>query len=64
MFEGDGYLVSTEEPSPENLYLAACYFNEACYNSGIKEFNLKAEEIRDILPLGLKTEIVMTGFEY
>ena len=63
LLEGDGYLVDTAEMSAENLYLISCYSAEASYKSGIKEFNLNPQSIREVLPLGLKTELIMTGFE-
>lgn len=62
-WEGDGYLVSVDETTPENYFLYACHRAEDMYKIGVNEFNLQPQQAREVLPLGLKTELIMTGFE-
>ena len=61
--EGDGYLVDCKELTIENSFIFSCVRAEFDYTSLIRNYNLQPQQARDVLPLSLKTEIVMTGFE-
>ena len=59
---GDGYLVDCYSDTIENKLLYSYELSEDSYNSLIEK-GLKPQDAREILPLGTKTEIVMTGYK-
>ena len=59
--EGDGYLEGNANTPEEELLLH--YMDCERKYMEMLAMGLKPQEARDILPLGLKTEIVVTGFE-
>ena len=50
------------ENSKERLFLRHCAESENTYNRCVNEFNMKPQEARDFLPLGLETELYQCGF--
>lgn len=50
------------EDSKEWLFCSQCEDTEIRYNRCINEFNMKPQEARDFLPLGLETELYQCGF--
>ena len=59
--EGDGYL-GLDKTSAENTFINNLIRAESDY-MWLLERGLKPQEAREILPLSLKTELVMTGFD-
>ena len=51
------------ECANESNFLQSIAFSEANYLTLLKN-GLKPEQARDVLPLALKTELVMTGFSH
>lgn len=52
---------NADEHTPENLLLWGLSNDESYYLKMVKDFNLKPQEARQILPNALKTEVIMTG---
>ena len=58
---GDGYIEDTQDPSAERILLRHWMESEHSYNTMIA-LGMKPQDARAVLPLSIKTTLVMTGF--
>lgn len=61
-YVGDGFCEDYIAISKENLFLNTISICEARYSNLISK-GCKAQEAREVLPLALKSQLIMTGFE-